>query len=254
MTHAPSDMDAAAATPTNGRDTSFWRSHTTIALQPVAAPSILGLFGFAAATFMVASNLAGWYGTTASRAITMFALVPFAVFAGGVAQFLAGMWSYKARDGLATAMHGIWGAFWLGDGLYLLLVAGGVLLPPTARTFEIGLGYWFIVLAAITVVGAIAALAKNWALFLVLFVLAGGSILLAIAWVTPVSWLVAPAGDVLVASAVIAWYTASALMLEGVFQRPVLPVGHIQMKPRARTAQLQPIQYELGEPGVRAGQ
>mgnify|MGYP006141587119 CR=1 FL=1 len=29
------------------------------------------------------------------------------------------------RDGLATAMHGTWGAFWLGYGLYLLLVALG---------------------------------------------------------------------------------------------------------------------------------
>jgi len=31
-----------------------------IFLQPVAAPSVLGLFGFGAATFMVAANLAGW--------------------------------------------------------------------------------------------------------------------------------------------------------------------------------------------------
>jgi hypothetical protein len=29
-------------------------------LQPIAAPSILGLAGFAGATFIVASNLAGW--------------------------------------------------------------------------------------------------------------------------------------------------------------------------------------------------
>ena len=36
---------------------------TRIFLQPIAAPSILGLFGFAGATFVVASNLAGWWGT-----------------------------------------------------------------------------------------------------------------------------------------------------------------------------------------------
>ena len=41
-------------------DYDFWRDHSTITLSPVAAPSILGLFGFAAATFMVAANLAGW--------------------------------------------------------------------------------------------------------------------------------------------------------------------------------------------------
>src|SRR5919198_1326377 len=36
---------------------------TRVVLQPVAAPSILGLYGFAGATFIVAANLAGWYGT-----------------------------------------------------------------------------------------------------------------------------------------------------------------------------------------------
>jgi hypothetical protein len=46
-----------------------------IMLQPIAAPSILGLFGFAGATFMVAAHLAGWYGTTQSGQY----LFPFAI-------------------------------------------------------------------------------------------------------------------------------------------------------------------------------
>lgn len=33
-----------------------------IYLQPIAAPSILGLFGFAGATFIVAAHMAHWYG------------------------------------------------------------------------------------------------------------------------------------------------------------------------------------------------
>ena len=74
-------------------------------LQPIAPPSILGLFGFAGATFMVAANLAGWYRTTKSGGY----LWPFAAVFGGVAQFLAGMWGYRARDAIATAMHGMWG-------------------------------------------------------------------------------------------------------------------------------------------------
>jgi hypothetical protein len=228
----------------------FWRSHTQISLQPVAAPSILGLFGFAAATFMVAANLAGWYGTPT----TPLVLFPFAMIAGGLAQFLAGMWSYRARDGLATAMHGLWGSFWIGYGVYWFLVAIRVLLPVTAsRTAELGFGYWFIVLAAITWVGALAALAKNAALALTLTLLAAGSTILAIGWAWPVASVVKAAGDVLVASAVVAFYTASALMLEGSFQRPVLPVGQIWPRP-VRGARPEPIQYEFGEPGVKAGQ
>ena len=42
------------------------------------------------------------------------------------------MWAYRARDGLATAMHGTWGAFWLGYGFLNLLVTTGALTLPTA--------------------------------------------------------------------------------------------------------------------------
>ncbi len=53
-------------------------------LQPIAAPSILGLFGFAGATFVVAANVAGWYGTTESGKF----LFPFALAFGGIAQVM----------------------------------------------------------------------------------------------------------------------------------------------------------------------
>jgi uncharacterized protein len=50
-----------------------------------------------------ATSAAGWYGNDTS---TPWVLFPFALAFGGIAQLLAGMWSYRARDGLATAMHG----------------------------------------------------------------------------------------------------------------------------------------------------
>ena len=93
-----------------------------IFLQPIAAPSILGLFGFAAATFIVAANLAGWYGNHTTSPLY---LAPFAAVFGGVAQFMAGMWAYRARDGLATAMHGMWGSFWIAYGILNVLLATG---------------------------------------------------------------------------------------------------------------------------------
>lgn len=236
----------------NGRpDTAYWRTHTQISLQPVAAPSILGLFGFAAATFMVAANLAGWYGNDA----TPLVLAPFAATFGGLAQFLAGMWSYRARDGLATAMHGMWGAFWLAYGFYFLLVSTHLLPAPSASpTARVGLGYWFIVLAAITWVGFVAAMAENAGLTLVLLTLAAGSTLLAIGWTASLAFLVPIGAIVLVASAAFAFYTASAMMLQGRSGRVVLPVGkrHAPNKPGA--IPVQRIQYEYGEPGVKAGQ
>ena len=97
MTHSTeTGPDQEMAGPSRG-DVTFWRSHTQISLQPVAPPSILGLYGFTAATTIVAANLAGWYGNDA----TPLVLAPLAVVLGGVIQVLCAMWSYRARDALA---------------------------------------------------------------------------------------------------------------------------------------------------------
>src|SRR5919198_595476 len=146
-------------------DLSDWRASTRVFLQPIAAPSILGLFGFAGATFMVAAHLAGWYGDLRTPRF----LFPFAAMFGGLAQFLAGMWAVKARDGLASAMHGTWGAFWLAYGILELLFALRV-MPEPAGAFP-ALAFWFVILAAVTWAGAAAASATNAALVSVLTIL-----------------------------------------------------------------------------------
>ena len=66
----------------------------------------------------------------------------------GLAQFLAGMWAFKARDGLATAMHGMWGSFWMAYGILEMIFTVGKTTPPSGAWPEIG--FWFVVLAAIT--------------------------------------------------------------------------------------------------------
>jgi uncharacterized protein len=240
---------------TNGHSTTaetpeynFWRNHTTIALSPVAAPSVLGLYGFAAATFMVAANLAGWYGNESTPLI----LFPFALVVGGIAQFVAGLWAYRARDALATAMHGVWGSFWIAYGIYNLLVALAVLPSPSTSTVAAtGFGFWFVVLAAITLVGAIAASAENIGLTSVLGALTAGSTLLAIALLGGFPAVQIAAGYVLVISALLAWYVSSAMLLEGTFKRPVLPIGKRHAVRRTGATVLE---YEAGEPGVKVGQ
>ncbi|MGH3797963.1 MAG: acetate uptake transporter family protein [Pseudonocardiaceae bacterium] len=230
----------------------FWREHTTIALQPVAAPSILGFYGLAAATFMVGANMVGWYGNGITTPLTLF---PFALAFGGIAQLLAAMWAYRARDGLATAVHGTWGSFWIGYGIYYLLVAVHVLpvLAVGADT-RVAFGYWFIVLAAITWVSFVAALAENFATSLVLLALSAGSTLLAIGLTVGFSPVVIVGAYFLIAAAVLAWYAASAMVLSASTSRVVLPMGQHGVPQRPGSLVRQPIQYEAGEPGVKSGQ
>jgi uncharacterized protein len=241
-THAQRDgMDA----PRNGAsDHVFWRDHSMISLTPVAAPSILGFFGFAVAMFIVAANLAGWYG---NALITPLVLFPFAFTFGGLAQLLAAMWAYRARDGLATGFHGAWGSFWLAYGIYMLLVGVGV-APALAVSADarVAFGYWFIGVAAVTWSGFAAALADNFSTALVLLLIAVGSTLLAIALTVSVAVLVTIGAIILVVSAIVAWYTATAMTMAAVTGRMVLPLGRVGVRDR--------IQYPVGEPGIALGQ
>jgi succinate-acetate transporter protein len=221
---------------TNGTAASHddWVRQTRVFLQPIAAPSILGLFGFSAATFMVAANLAGWYGTPNSG---MY-LFPFAAVFGGVAQFAAGMW----------------GSFWIAYGILQLLGAVGVLTLPTTGTFP-EFGYWFLCLAVITGFGMVAALGENLGITAVLATLGVGSALLAIHYLVGGSGWQTAGGWVLIASAFIACYTAGSMMIATTWGRTILPLGEYRKSANVPGGRpIRTLEYELGEPGVRHGQ
>jgi succinate-acetate transporter protein len=238
---------------TNGaaRELEEWRTHARVFLQPIAAPSILGLFGFSAATFMVTAHLVGWYGTAKSPTL----IFPFAVAAGGVAQGAAALWAYKARDGLATAIHGIWAAFWLGYGLLNLLIAVGDVPAPAPHAAVPELGYWFFALAAITAAGALASLGESLAITSVLAPLFVGAGLLGVFYTVGGSGWEKAGGYVTMASAFTAFYAATAMMMASSWRRTVLPLGKYRADANIPGGKpMYPIQFELGEPGVKQGQ
>jgi hypothetical protein len=89
----------------------------------------------------------------------------------------------------------------------------------------------------------------------VLGTLAAGSAFLAVHYLTGGSTWETVAGYVLMASAVLAFYVASAMMLESAAGRVVLPLGKpaaAANKPGSRLTH--PIEWAMGEPGVRQGQ
>lgn len=168
------------------------------------------------------------------------------------------MWAYRARDGLATAMHGMWGAFWIAFGILFTLGATGALAVNAAVAHD-AFGYWFFALAVITGCGAIAALGESISLFGVLSTLAVGAAFVAIGYLTNTvpkaggGWLQV-GGWVLFASSVIATYTAMAMMLENTWGRVVLPLGKFAKRANIPGERVTiPVQREVAEPGVRRG-
>lgn len=112
-------------------------------LSALVPASVLGLYAFAAATFLVAARMTQWYGNTQS-ALILFPLV--LIF--GLAQFYAGTWAFRSRDAVSLAMHGIWGVFWTAYGILEILISSGRVVRPTGSFPE--LGFWFIPVALIT--------------------------------------------------------------------------------------------------------
>lgn len=248
-------MSAATFSPraTNGSrsDLDHWRDQTRVFLQPIAAPSILGLFGFAVATFIVTAYLVGWYGTGTSPLI----IFPLATAAGGIAQGAAALWAFKARDGLATAIHGIWAAFWLAYGFLNFMIALKLVPVPAPHAAVPELGYWFFALAGVTLVGLVASLAENFGLTLVLAPLTVGAAFIGVFYIVGGTGWQDLGGYVTMASAFAAFYVAAAMVLEGAFGRVVLPLGKHRREANVPGERLTyPIQFERGEPGIKQGQ
>lgn len=121
-------------------------------------------------------------------------------------------------------------------------VAGGMGMFPA-------MGYWFIVLAAVTWVCMTAASAESMAFATVLGFLAAGATICAIGLLIGSVGLMELAGYLFVACALCAWYAASALMLNEAFGREVWSIGRSARR-------LQMPRFSVGaEPGVnsRAG-
>jgi hypothetical protein len=185
----------------------------------IAMPWVLGLYALAGGTFMIAAVMAGWYGGAESPPL----LMPFVAVFGGLAQLLAGMWAYAADDALATAMLGTWGSFYMGYGLLTALFASGKLTAPVGAFPE--LAFWFIAVAAITWIGTVAASRRSWALVWIFGLFGIGSTIAAIAAGFGIRGLSILSGWVFVIGSIVAWYGASALLLNETFEREVLPVG-----------------------------
>jgi succinate-acetate transporter protein len=191
---------------------------------PPADPAPLGLAAFALTTFLLSAKNAHWtHGTDA--------WLGFALAYGGLTQLLAGMWEFRNRNVFGATAFSTYGGFWIGLAAYVKLVA-----PSAKSVVEVNndLGWILMAFLIFNTYMLLWSLAVNWAVFGVFLTLEATELLLVIGNFSNTTELVKIGGYVGIATAVVAWYTSSAGVINGMMARPVLFVGRPFLRPPAR--------------------
>jgi succinate-acetate transporter protein len=198
-----------------------------VAAPAIADPAPLGLAAFALTTFLLSAVNAGW-----AKNSTGLDWWGYAIAYGGLAQLLAGMWEFRNRNVFGATAFSTYGGFWIGLGLWLHFIA------PTAKApLELNrdLGWILLAFAIFNTYMLIISSQVNLAVFLVFLTLEITEILLVIGNFTTKSPALPPnptnstaimiGGIVGVITALVAWYTSAAGVMNGVRGAVVFPVG-----------------------------
>jgi uncharacterized protein len=202
----------------------FGMSEVRTTAPPVAAianPAALGLAGFALTTFLLSVHNA--MGVTREPLLVFWG---FAIFYGGLAQFCAGMWEFKAGNTFGATAFSTYGAFWMGVAATVLLVLLGKLAVADVTSTLAWILTAFAIFNAYMLL--ISARTQNTAVFLVFLTLEITEILLA--WgnfngSAAGSGLVSLGGWMGIVTALVAWYTSAAVVANTGRPRPMFPVG-----------------------------
>jgi len=188
----------------------------------VADPAPLGLAAFALTTFLLSAENAGLtHGTDA--------WLGYALAYGGLVQVLAGMWEFRNRNVFGATAFSTYGGFWIGLGLYALLVA------PKATEAEAAndKGWILLAFAIFNVYMLVASAGVNAAVFGVFLTLQVTEVVLFLAEFTGNASLGTVGGYIGILTALVAWYTSFAGVFNGVTGRTSVKVGGPLIKARS---------------------
>jgi succinate-acetate transporter protein len=183
----------------------------------IADPAPLGLAAFAATTFLLSAANAGWMTKASGDA-----WLGYAFAYGGLAQFLAGMWEFRNRNVFGSTAFGSYGAFWIGLGLWALLVAPKAPSPAAAAH---DIAWILLVFAIFNTYMLILSAQVNMAVFLVFLTLELTEIILVIGNFAGSTGTVKFGGYVGLVTALVAFYASAAGVSNGQAGRLRFPVG-----------------------------
>jgi succinate-acetate transporter protein len=184
-------------------------------------PAPLGLAGFATTTFALSLINANLVSATALPVVAMMALT-----FGGIAQLLAGIWEFRTGNTFGAVAFSAYGTFWIS--FFFVVQLGLPAIPKGEVGSAVGLYLWSFGL--FTVYMFIASLRTAGAVAVVLLLLAITFIVLAIGWsalsgtTDATNGTIKLGGYIGIVTAVAAWYTSAAGVINATWGRTVLPV------------------------------
>jgi succinate-acetate transporter protein len=225
----PDAQTATAQTGEGQRSGAVETSQTAAAMTAdIADPGPLGLAGFALTTFVLSVFNADIISNKGVSGQDLRGVVlPLALFYGGIAQLLAGMWEFKKANTFGALAFTSYGAFWISFAAYVKFILPGLnaspVTKPDAHTVT---GLFLLAWTIFTLYMLVASLRVNAAVAAVFAVLTVTFIFLT--WgdlSTPANENLVKIGGYLgIVTAFLAWYASAAGVINAQWKRVVLPV------------------------------
>lgn len=199
------------------------RVATLVEAVPVADPAPLGLAGFALTTFLLSGHNASF--------IPDLIWVGPALFYGGLAQLLAGMWEFRNRNVFGATAFSTYGGFWLSLGIFILIasVSKSFLAGFKGGDLTNSLAWFLFAFAIFNTYMLFWSARVSVAVFIVFLTLEITEILLVIGFFNishgGTEWWLHAGGWAGIVTAAAAWYTSAAGVVNGMVPGVVLPVG-----------------------------
>jgi succinate-acetate transporter protein len=187
----------------------------------VGNPAALGLGAFALTTFILSVFNAGEYLIDIKKLEGV--VLPVALFYGGLAQFLAGMWEFKINNTFGATAFTSYGAFWMSFAGYIHIIVPRIKKDDGKVKTATGLFLlaWFI----FTLIMNVAAVRVSKFLFILFNILNITFLLLIIGNLANLRLIISIGGWFGILTAFIAWYGCAAILINTAFKKQILPLG-----------------------------
>jgi succinate-acetate transporter protein len=197
----------------------------------IADPGPLGLAGFAMTTFVLSV-----FNANLLNEGLLTSVLPLALFYGGIAQLLAGMWEFRKGNTFGALAFTSYGAFWLS---YYWLVQNVIAKLQPAGEVHKAVGLYLLVWTIFTAYMTIAAIRTNGAVLAVFVVLSLTFLFLTIGAFADKSGITHVGGWLGLITAVLAWYASFAGVTNSTWGKTVMPtwpLANVGRIPRSRPA------------------